>query len=165
MTETELVERAQALFLENEGFYGCSETTLITLLEAFGLTGELDPSAAMGLNGGVAYAGEICGAISGAAVAFGLRAGSVEPDHLAAKRQARAATAGLIEQFRAEFGSVRCRDLSGYDLSSQEKHDAFMSSGVWKTVCMRQIEFAVRRAVAAVDERDADAPVSAQEKR
>jgi C_GCAxxG_C_C family probable redox protein len=165
MTETELVERAQALFLENEGFYGCSEATLMTLLDAFGSTGELDPSVAMGLNGGVAYSGEICGAISGAAVAFGSRAASLEPDHLAAKRRARAATARLIEQFRAEFGSIRCRDLSGYDLSSQEKHDAFMASGVWKTVCMRQIEFAVTRAVALVSDDDPAASVSAQQKR
>jgi C_GCAxxG_C_C family probable redox protein len=157
VTETELVERARTLFLADEGLYGCAEVTLLTLAEGLGLPGDLDSSVAMGLNGGVAYSGEICGALSGAAVAFGMQAGSVEPDHVTAKSQARAATAELIEEFRRAFGSVRCRDLSGYDLSSKEKHDAFMSSGVWKTVCMRQIEFSVTRAASIAARRASEA--------
>ena len=46
----------------------------MVLKEAFGLPDPLDPSAAMTLNGGVAYSGGVCGAISGASLAVGLLA-------------------------------------------------------------------------------------------
>ena len=154
MTEAELVERARRLFLDDEGFYGCAEVTLLTLWEALGLPGEASSAAAMALNGGVAYRGEICGALSGSAVALGLWARSHETDHVTAKRRARVATAALIDRFCGRFGSIRCRELTGYDLGSAEKHDAFMASGVWKTACMRQIEFAVGQAVAIAEDRD-----------
>jgi C_GCAxxG_C_C family probable redox protein len=152
MTEGELRERARGLFLDDANLFGCAETTLLTLRGALGLPDDLDSSAVMALNGGVGYSGEICGALSGAAVALGLLAGRLEADHATAKRRARADTARLIEDFRAAFGSVRCRDLCGYDISTREKHDAFIESGVWRTVCMRQIEFVVGRVPSLVNE-------------
>ena len=133
------------LFLDHANLFGCAETTLMTLESGLGLEGGPGPSAVMALNGGVAYSGEICGALTGAAVAAGLMASAVEPDHAAAKQRARAAAARMIEEFRQEFGAVRCRDLVGCDLSSREAHEAFISGGQWKTVCMRQIEFTVSR--------------------
>ena len=51
--------------------------------------------------------------------------------------------------FSAEFGSTSCRDLTGYDMMSD--HDAFLDSAVWRTDCMRQIEFTVARMAALAD--------------
>ena len=65
------VERARALFLDDEHPYGCAETTFIVLKEAFGLRDLADSSAAMALNGGVAYSGGMCGAVTGSALAIG----------------------------------------------------------------------------------------------
>jgi C_GCAxxG_C_C family probable redox protein len=163
MTETELQARARSLFLDDANAFGCAETTLLTLRDALELPGEADPSAVMALNGGVAYSGEICGALSGAAVAAGLAIARAEPDHLAAKRQARAATAELIEDFRQRFGAIRCRELIGLDLSTKERHDAFIASGIWKTVCMGQIEFAVTRLASMLEPEPGQNEESGQE--
>ncbi len=145
MAETEVQERARSLFLDDANYLGCAETTLVALKEALGLPDPSNSSAVMALNGGVAYSGGVCGAISGSAVAAGLLAERLAPDHQSAKRLARRVTADLIDDFRREFGAVNCRELIGRDLGTQEQHDAFIASGIWRTVCMRQIEFAAGR--------------------
>jgi C_GCAxxG_C_C family probable redox protein len=151
-------DRARQLFLDDANVYGCSETAFITLKEAFRLPDAADSSAAMALNGGVAYSGGICGAISGSALAVGLLAGRRTANHARAKRTARQFVARLVSDFEAEFGSVDCRTLIGRDIRTPEGHAAFIESGVWRTVCMRQIEFAVERlAVLATDEEPAAA--------
>ena len=143
MNGIEAAARARSLFLEEGHPYGCAETTFVVLKEAFGLPDASNSSAAMALNGGVAYDGDVCGAISGSAIAVGLLAGRLVPDHALAKQSAQRVAAGLIEDFRREFGAISCRELIGRDIKTKEQHDAFIASGVWRTVCMRQVEFVV----------------------
>jgi C_GCAxxG_C_C family probable redox protein len=147
--DPQVIDRARALFLTEENIYGCAESPLIALQELYALPDPADSSAAMALNGGVAYSGATCGAITGAALAVGRLAGRRIDDHREAKQAARRITQGLIEQFAAEFGALNCRDLIGYDLL--EDHDAFIESGIWRDVCMRQIEFAVTRLASLAD--------------
>jgi hypothetical protein len=70
------IEQARRLFLDRRNVYGCAETTFIVLKTAYGLEDADDSSAAMALNGGVAYGGGPCGAISGPP-GVGLLAGRV----------------------------------------------------------------------------------------
>jgi C_GCAxxG_C_C family probable redox protein len=144
--------RARELFLDDSNTYGCAETTLVALQELFGLPEPGDSSAAMPLNGGIAYSGGTCGAITGAALAVGRLAGRRLTDHNEAKREARRLTQDLMAAFGAEYGSTACRDLVGYDLLAPGQHDAFIASGIWRDVCMRQIEFALTHATRLVAE-------------
>jgi len=154
------VSRARELFLDDSNTYGCAETTLVALQELFGLPEPADSSAAMPLNGGIAYSGGTCGAITGAALAVGRLAGRCVPDHNEAKRQARALTQDLMGAFQARYGAEDCRDLVGYDLAAPGQHDAFIASGVWRDVCMRQIEFAIEHVALLVRERGWISPPS-----
>jgi hypothetical protein len=74
--------------------------------------------------------GEVCGAISGAALAEALlstsSAQTPSPDDLAAMRKFLQKS---MRDFAAKFGSLRCRELTGYDLTTKEGHDAFLKSG------------------------------------
>jgi C_GCAxxG_C_C family probable redox protein len=137
------IARARGLFLDEAHPFGCAETTFIVLKEAFGLPEAENSSAAMALNGGVAYGGGICGALTGSALAVGLLSGARSTDHATAKRQAREATARLIDDFEATFGAIDCRELLGREIRTPEEHAAFIESGLWRTVCMRQIEFVI----------------------
>jgi C_GCAxxG_C_C family probable redox protein len=139
------VERARVLFLDDAHPHGCAETTFVALKEAFGLPDPDDASPAMALNGGVAWSGGVCGAVTGAALAVGGLAASRTPDHATAKGIAREVVAGLIDGFEAEFGAVDCRALLGLEIRTPEAHAAFIESGIWRTACLRQIEFAVER--------------------
>ena len=137
------VEHARRLFLDDRHEHGCAETTLVALKTALELEEPDDASPAMAFNRGVAYSGGVCGAISGAALALGLIAGRRVADHGTAKRIARELTAELMGEFLASFPSIDCRVLIGTDLGTRDQHDAFLTSGVWRDRCMRQIEFTV----------------------
>ena len=137
------LNRARELFLDDSNYYGCAETTLVALQELFSLPDPDNSSVAMPLNGGIAYSGGMCGAITGAALVAGRLAGRWVPDHSEAKAEARRLVQDLMAVFAAKYGSTACRDLVHYDLLAPGQHEAFIDSGIWKDVCMRQIEFAV----------------------
>ena len=154
MATPDLKRRVQQLFLDDANTFGCAETALVVLQEHFALTDPGDSSAAMVLNGGIAYSGGMCGAITGAALAAGRLAGCLLPDHSRAKSEARRLTQALIADFSREYGAAECRQLSGYDFMEPGGHHAFIESGVWRDACRRQIEFAVEamsRLVSAAD--------------
>ena len=146
------IDAARTAFLRDDNYYGCAESTLVALQTVFGLENPEDSSAAMALNGGIAYSGGMCGAISGAAMALGRLAESRLDDHKQAKRTARLLAQRLIADFETEFGSSDCRDLINYQISIPAEHDAFIASNVWRTTCMRQIEFSVEHLASLADE-------------
>jgi len=82
-------------------------------------------------GGGVAGMGETCGAITGAALALGLRdmlMTTDTPQDLTPRT--REYLQSLLRDFTAEFGARRCNDLTGFDISTPEGHDAFMASEI-----------------------------------
>lgn len=139
------VATARRLFLDDRNVHGCAETTFVALKLAYGLPDPEDSSAAMALNGGIAYAGGMCGAITGAALAVGTLAARRAGDHAAAKRAARELVAALVDEFREAHGATDCRALLGIDLRAPGAHEAFIAGGAWRERCMAQIELAVRR--------------------
>ena len=151
MSDAKPEEIARKLFLRDDNFYGCAESSLVALQRIYGFDNADDSSSAMALNGGVAYSGGICGAISGAAMAVGRLAEQRITDHKEAKRTARRIVQKVMAEFDAEFGSHNCSGLIEYDISTQEGHDQFIESGVWRNTCMKQIEFSVGRLSALAD--------------
>jgi C_GCAxxG_C_C family probable redox protein len=137
--------RARELFLDDANTRGCAETAFIVLKEAYGLADPDDSSPAMALNGGIAYSGSTCGAITGAALAVGMLEARRTDDHQVAKRATRTTMARMIADFEEVFGATTCRSLTGVDLSTEEGHRSFIESGAWRDGCMRQIEHVVGR--------------------
>jgi hypothetical protein len=82
------------------------------------------------MGGGVAGMGELCGVLNCIALICGIR------DHTLMKRGLREPPSAAdalkqnIRDFEAEFGARRCRELTGYDLSSPEGMDAFRKSDI-----------------------------------
>jgi len=152
MTEQEAIELARACFVTEDHIYGCAETTLIVLQQAFALPAAADSSPAMALNGGLAWSGGPCGAITGAALAVGRLAGQRIADHGEAKTVARKVVARLMAGFEAAHGHTDCRSLLGLDISTEAGHAAFIEAKTWHTACMDQIAFVLRELLAVQDE-------------
>ncbi len=133
------------LFVREDNHYGCAETTLVALQQRYGLENAWESSSAMAFNGGVAYSGGICGAISGAAMAVGRIAEERIGDHNEAKRVARRLIQLLMADFESRFGGLNCSELIDYDISVPAQHEAFIESGIWRETCLKQIEFSVDR--------------------
>jgi hypothetical protein len=121
------IARARALFLDEAHPFGCAETPSSSSggVRATGRGGRFGgdgPQRRRRLRRG------ICGALTGSALAVGLLSGARSTDHATAKRQARQATARLIDDFEATFGAIDCRELSA-GRSGRPRHAAFIESG------------------------------------
>ncbi len=163
MTVEQPEQIARDLFLRDDNFYGCAETSLVALQTVYGLPDAEDSSSAMALNGGVAYSGGVCGAISGAAMAVGRLAEQRIGDHKVAKRTARRIIQKVMAEFDERFGSHNCSGLIEFDISTQQGHDDFIDSGVWRTTCMSQLEFSVGRLAGLADPDEWDRMVASLE--
>lgn len=116
------------------GHINCAQTVLRYALLVRGYDPELVKSAQF-FGGGVAGMGETCGAITGSALALGLceyeRMGQAsgnqpapDPDKPPLSERLQA----LIRGFAQEFDALRCRDLTGHDLSTAEGRKVFHES-------------------------------------
>jgi C_GCAxxG_C_C family probable redox protein len=149
--ELDAVGLARVYYLDERHLFGCAETVFIVLKGAYGLDDPMDSSPAVALNGGIAWSGGPCGALTGAALAVGMLAERRIDDHARAKLVAREVIAALIDEFREAHGAIDCRALTGLDLRAPGGHEAFVAGDAWREACMRQIELVVRRLAPLAD--------------
>ncbi len=92
--------------------YNCAQAVLCSLSEYTGLSDEEALAISAGFGGGI-RCGEICGAISGAIMALGLAFPFNDGDNSAAKDKIAELTKEFIENFKDDYGCVRCADIKG----------------------------------------------------
>lgn len=94
-------EKAVALFATG---MNCAQAVFCAFAEDLGMDAETAARVSSGLGGGVGRLREVCGAVTGATLALGLKFG---PD--------KAVVYGKVQEFaamfKAEMGSVVCREL------------------------------------------------------
>ena len=95
------VEKAEELFKSG---MNCSQAVFCAFADEFGMDSETAAKVSSGLGGGVGRTREVCGAVTGAALVLGMRHG---PD----KNAVYPSVQDFIAKFKAECGSVVCREL------------------------------------------------------
>ena len=95
----------------------CAQAVLLSGLVITGQDAEL-VNVANYLGGGVARMGQACGALTGAAVALGLR--DLGSGHALPKNSAFDPMQRLMKDFEEEFGAVTCKGLLGHDISTAQ---------------------------------------------
>ena len=133
--------RAAALF---EQGYTCGQAVLAAHAARFGLEHDAALRIACAFGGGVARTGATCGAVNGALMVIGLAEGGTHAGDAAARERTYAAARTFLERFRAEHGSVTCRDLLGVDISTSEGHEAASDRGLFRTRCPAFVRSAAR---------------------
>jgi len=73
--------------------------------------------------------GEVCGAVSGGVLAIGLLYGQDNPDAVGIK------TEEFMRQFVELKGAVRCNDLTGLDMSSEEGAREYDAQNLYEKTC------------------------------
>ena len=103
-------EKAEALFLEG---YNCSQAVLGAFCEELGLPFDTAMKLSSSFGGGMGRMREVCGAVSGMFMVAGLIGGYASPEtgHVKAAHYERIRK--LADRFKAENGSVICRELLG----------------------------------------------------
>lgn len=106
----------------------------------------VDARPALALGGGVGGIGDVCGAVSGGAVAIGQLVG----DHMtgdldAMKAKARDLAMPYRRDFEARFGNTECNLLTGFDHATAEGRAEAKAAGTKDKTCVHLVVFAVQR--------------------
>ena len=125
---------------ERFSMVNCAQTVFSLFAGDLGVDKETALKIASGFGGGMACA-ETCGAVTGSYMVIGLKHGhaSTDPDE-------KANTKLKIQQFNDKFidthGSLICKKLTGYDISTPEGADAARAEGVFQNKCPQFIKTA-----------------------
>lgn len=130
-----------ALEIFNNNF-NCSQAVFCAFCEEFGLDRDTGLKLSTGFGGGLRD-GEVCGAVSGAIMALGLKEGHYIEDDLAMKTKAYDLTMEYVKRFKARNNTVVCRELLGHDPSIPDEKAILDEKGLFKAVCPKAVTDAV----------------------
>jgi C_GCAxxG_C_C family probable redox protein len=101
-----------------ETYHNCAQCTLVAIMEASGFNNDELAKASSGFAGGIGGMQSVCGALTGGALALGLKYGRDVsyldgPAEAALKKQEESIeqVARLVKWFEREFGSIICLEL------------------------------------------------------
>ncbi|UCH14108.1 MAG: C_GCAxxG_C_C family protein [Bacteroidales bacterium] len=126
------VNNAEACF--NKGF-NCCQAVLSTFGVDLGMDEEKAMKIASGFGAGIAYMGDICGAVSGAFMVLGLKFGRSKVEDEKAKEKTYKLIHEFVEEFRSKNGSIKCNDLLGVDVGTKEGLKKASDEGKFSTIC------------------------------
>ena len=110
--EDEIVQKAAKLAYDYEiKYFGCSQTTLAGLIEAFGIGGPDLLRASTCLAGGIARRGHVCGALTGGLIMIGYLTGRDDLEMFPQYQRAMEFGNRLYSRFMKEFGTVGCSEI------------------------------------------------------
>jgi C_GCAxxG_C_C family probable redox protein len=135
-------EQARAVMLEHH--LNCAQSVVSTYCEEFGLDRNLGLKVAMGFGGGMARTGKTCGAVTGAYMVLGLSQRINENN----SRESIERTYKLIHDFNREFlamhGSLLCKTLLKYNLSSPAQLAEVREKHIIATTCPELVRDAAK---------------------
>ncbi len=113
--------------------YNCAQTVFSLFAEDIGLDEKTALKIASGFGGGMACA-ETCGAVTGSYMVIGMKHGhdSSDPEE---KAKTKMAIQRFNEKFKEKHGSLICKKLTGYDISTPEGASAAHQDGVFVSKC------------------------------
>jgi C_GCAxxG_C_C family probable redox protein len=123
--------------------WSCSQAVLSVFSESLGLDREKAFKISQAFGGGMARMGQTCGAVTGAMMVIGLKHGRTRPEDEKAKEKTYTLVLELARRFREHHGSLICRELIGFDLSTAEGHEQAKKHGVFENLCPKFVADAV----------------------
>jgi C_GCAxxG_C_C family probable redox protein len=131
------IQTAQDRFAQG---LNCSQAVFSAYAPLFGMEVETALKLASPFGGGVGRQGEVCGAVTGALLALGLARGTATA---AEKDEAYRLAEDFLRRFRERHGTILCRELIGYDISSPEGLQDARERNVFVTRCPLFVQSAV----------------------
>jgi C_GCAxxG_C_C family probable redox protein len=129
-------ERAVSCFKET---FSCSQAILSTYGPELGLEKEIALKVAGAFGGGMARMGEVCGAVTGAFMVIGLKHGKIKVEDEEAKEKTYLIVREFVERFKSRNGSIKCRELLGYDISTLEGIKLIKEKKLFYTICVKYV--------------------------
>ena len=121
--------------------YNCAQTVFSLFAKDLGLEETTALKIASGFGGGMACA-ETCGAVTGAYMVIGMKYGNFKPYDFEGKANTKAFVRRFNEQFKKIHGSLVCKELTGFDISTSEGNVAAKEANVYSLKCTKFIQTA-----------------------
>jgi C_GCAxxG_C_C family probable redox protein len=134
---------SHALSTFDNGF-NCSQSVLAAFCNEFGLHDESAFRIACGFGGGMGRMAKTCGAVTGAFMVIGLKYGQTQGDDKAAKEKTYALVKEFTGLFAKEHGSIECHELLACDINTPEGFKVANEKNLFKTICPKCVESAVK---------------------
>jgi len=115
--------------------FTCSAAVFSAFSEDLGLDQETAKRCSCGFGAGISKTGNICGAVSGAILAIGLKYGKTKQGDDAATEKTRALVWEFMQEFTKRHGSVNCTELLGYNLSNPDEYEKARNNKLFVTKC------------------------------
>jgi C_GCAxxG_C_C family probable redox protein len=122
-----------------EGF-NCAQSVLVSHAGQFDLEPETALKMSAAFGAGMGRQGEVCGAVTGALMALGLKFGAVSADDKESKELTHSLAHKFIDDFAQKNGTVLCRELLGYQIDNPEEREKASQAGVFSTICPRLVK-------------------------
>lgn len=127
----------------NNGF-NCSQAILSTYAPLFGLDKKTALRISCGFGSGIAGMQEICGALSGSFMFIGLKYGNDTAENVDSKEKTYEIIRKFTESFKKEFGSIKCKEIIGCDLNTEEGMKYYEDNSLASEKCSKCVEAAAR---------------------
>ena len=93
--------------------YNCAQSVVLAYRDIMPLDAETAAALSSAFGGGMGRMREVCGAVSGMAFVAGMISPATDPTNMAARKANYALIQKFADEFRAENGSIVCRELLG----------------------------------------------------
>ena len=132
------VERALECFNKN---YNCSQSIFSTYAPRFGVSREHSLKIASAFGGGIVRMRNVCGAVTGAFMAIGLKYGKiVDGEEESPNDKSYEVGREFIDKFTSINDTIICKDLLGCDISTTEGKQYAEDNNLIETVCMKAVQ-------------------------
>lgn len=99
--------------------YNCTQAIAVAFAEELGLDRDTAARLSCGFGGGMGRMREVCGTFSGVVMVLSALYGYSEPKNLTAKKELYEKIRTLAGKFRADNGSIICRELLGLEKAEE----------------------------------------------
>lgn len=139
---TEMTHTETAVQLFESGF-NCAQSSFYPFAKNMGMSEKHALNLTTAFGAGMIYRGEMCGAVTGAMMAIGLKFGRNKADDADAKDLTYSLVKELHTRFEKEFGSIHCKQLLGMTDISPESWAAVNEDKKFKSNCPLYVAKAV----------------------
>lgn len=138
------MERSEKALEYFDNKFNCAQSVLSAFADELGLTEDESLRVACAFGGGMGRQQLTCGAVTGAAMALGLKFGKGKYDDDDKKLQTSNNTVILFEEFTKLNGSNSCRSLlDNLDMRDEAEYKVIVAKNLFHTNCRKYVADAV----------------------
>ncbi len=122
--------------------FNCAQSVFMPFAAEGGLDQAAAAKVASSFGAGMARLQETCGAVTGGFMAIGLRHGFSRADDQTARDIVLRQSKELAARFKEKFGTLKCGDLLGCDLNTDEGQALHKERNDRELICLQCVKFA-----------------------